>query len=430
MAKIKLPRYVRAKRLKGGVIGYYWEPPVWADPKHATSRDEKKRRLALRNGRTCPVQAEALGTDVSEVFAKAERRNLAFDEWRLGVEMKPVEGTVRWLFAQYREHERFKDAAAGTQNNYRRYMGVLERIQLRTTTFGEMRIDAVRAAHADALYRGLKAAQGARAAAHCMQIARRAWYEHIRDTGAPNPFARMNIKMKAKKGNRATSREEYDAFRAKARELGLQSQATAAALSFELVRRVSDVFGYAVKGDDDPGGIYWEDYVPRDRIALRQHKTGLEQIIPLRGAPDPTADDPEVKARGPLLYPDLEEELARTPRGQPDIEIDGRPFTPIVLRESTGRRYTEKTANTDFHKVRMAAGLPEGMTPTGFRHGGATELGDAGIEDIRPVSGHKTRAMADIYDKITEKKARRVGEARRAHVERGGGPMPSGRDKP
>jgi hypothetical protein len=42
----------------------------------------------------------------------------------------------------------------------------------------------------------------------------------------------------------AASRAEYDPFCAGAREMGMQSMAAAAALSFELLRGVTDVYGY------------------------------------------------------------------------------------------------------------------------------------------------------------------------------------------
>ena len=54
-----------AKRLKSGVVGYYWNAPTWA----------------RRNG--CPVAGEALGMD----YALAKQRcdevlNPQFDAWR------------------------------------------------------------------------------------------------------------------------------------------------------------------------------------------------------------------------------------------------------------------------------------------------------------------------------------------------------------
>lgn len=414
-ARIRLPRYLRGKslaRLDGSgrkVLAYFWELPTWAKPP------------AERAGRKCPVVSEALGTDLAAAIAKADRLNASLDEWRLGVEMKAVEGTVSALFATYRTLDRFKKLKAKPRKDYRRSMDTLEAVKLKTTTFGQMRVAAVKSTHADALYRHLREKAGKRSAAYCMQVARRCWNEWGRDSGAANPFTKMGLDMKPVAGNRPTSRAEYDAFRDHARADGAQSMATAAALAFELVRRVSDVFGYVTPGEE-PGGIYWEDYEPGEMIALRQSKTGKRQLIPLRGEPDPDSDVEEVRTRGALLYPDLEDELARTPRGRPDMEIDGQMFTTIVVREKDGRRYTEDTARRAFRKVRDAAGLPVEMTLTGFRHGGATELGDAvvadGAEDpdLRPVTGHATKEMVDIYNKVTVSKARTLGERRLAFV--------------
>jgi hypothetical protein len=288
----------------------------------------------------------------------------------------------------------------------------MEGVQLKTTTFGAMRVSAIRARHADALVAHIAATRGDRTGRYAMQVGRRIWYEAARDSGGGNPFARMGLSNKATKGNRPTSRAEYDAYREQARSMGRQSMATAAALAFELVRRASDVFGYVTPGED-PGGIYWEDYEAGETILLRQHKTGAVQVLPL-------ADD-----EGLPLYPDLEAELERTPRGRPDIEIDGRPMTPIVVDEETGKRYLEDRSRRVFRNIRDKAKLPAEMSLTGFRHGGATELGDAGVDDIRPVSGHVTREMADVYDKVTIAKARRAGQKRRAMIEAAPGFKPA-----
>ncbi len=401
-AKIKLPRYLRAKPFAGGGQAYFWELPSWARPP------------AERAGKACPIVSEPLGADLAVAIAKADRLNATLDEWRMGVKARVPEGTVKWLFNWYRTTDRFKALAKRVRHDYARAMDRICAFERKGRTFGDHRVVDVKAKHADVLYRHLQDAFGKRPAALCMQVARRAWYEHSRDEEAPNPFKRMNLDMKAAKGNRATSRAEYDTFRAKARELGEQPLATAAALSFELIRRVSDVFGY-LDGDEDAGtflpGIYWEDYIPGESIVLRQHKTGRGQTIPLAG------DD------GELLYAVLEEELARTARGRPDTELDGQAMTLIVQR-SDGRRYTQNTARDAFNRIRDKAGLPAAMTPTGFRHGGATELGDALVEmdvqdpDLRPVTGHATRQMVDVYNKITVRKARKLATARAAFVDR------------
>lgn len=396
VAKIRLPRYLRAKKLAKGGTAYFWERPSWAKPP------------AEKFGRTCPVDSEALGTDLSTAIGKADLLNAALDDWRTGVEGKPAEGTVKALFAWYRSHPRYKEASFRTRQDYREMMQIVEGVQLKTTVFGQRRAVEVNASHADTLYRHLMKEKGQRVGGYCMQVCRRVWNEAIRAKKVkdPNPFAKMGIKMTAKKGNRANTRAEYDAFRAKAREQGYQSMATAAAISFELLRRVSDVFGYINEPGDEERGFFWEDYQPGLEIAMRQGKTGDAQVIPLRGDPDPDSDEPEIHERGPLLYPDLEAELARMKRGQGHM----------IINERTGRRYTESEAIYRWRSIRDAAGLPAGFTMTGFRHGGATELGDAGVFDIRPVSGHRTLQQTATYNKATQQKARAAGAARQRHI--------------
>ena len=398
VAKIKLPRYLRAKKLRSGGTAYFWERPTWAKPP------------AEKYGRRCPVDSEALGADLASAIGKADLLNAALDEWRLGVAGKPAEGTVQALFAWYRNHDRFKEASFRTRRDYREKMEIVAHVQLKTTLFGQRRAAEINASHADALYRYLVKERGKRAGAYCMQVCRRVWNEAIRAKKVkdPNPFSKMGIKMTAQKGNRANTRAEYDLFRATAREMGIQSMATAAAISFELLRRVTDVFGYIMDPEDEERGFFWEDYTPGEMFVMRQGKIedAPPQYIPLRGAPDPESDDPAVRERGALLYPELEAELARMPRGKGHI----------VINEATGRRYTEAEAIRTWRRIRTKAGLPKEFTMTGFRHGGATELGDAGVYDIRPVSGHRTLQQTATYNKATQEKARAAGTARQRHV--------------
>ena len=141
---------------------------------------------------------------------------------------------------------------------------------------------------------------------------------------------------------------------------------------------------------------------------MLQGKTNDAQVLTLRGDPDPASDDPESRELGPLLYPDLEAELARHEPGSTGH---------IVINEATGKRYNEGEAIRTFRRIRNKAGLPKEMTFTGFRHGGATELGDAGVFDLRPISGHRTLGQTGTYNKVTESKSRTAGEARRAHID-------------
>lgn len=60
----RLPANVRAKRLKSGVIAYYWEAP---------SRDRKKG---------CPLRSRPLGTDRLEAIGQAMQHNGELARWR------------------------------------------------------------------------------------------------------------------------------------------------------------------------------------------------------------------------------------------------------------------------------------------------------------------------------------------------------------
>jgi hypothetical protein len=389
LASVRLPRYVRPRLLASGKIGYFWERPAWAKPP------------IEKFGRTCPVTSEALGTDIADVHRRGDILCAILDEWRKGIGNDAPDGTVKALFLWYQTLPRFKEAAFLTRRDYRRWMSDVEDLPLKSKNMGEMQANAITAVHADIAYRLALKHHGKRGGGGCMQVCRRVWNEAIRHkkvTTKINPFAKMGIKMIAEKGNRPTTRAEYDAFRAKAREMGFQNMATAAAIAFELVRRVSDVFGYVMEPGDELDGFFWEDYRPGVQMAMRQGKTGTEQVIPLMGE------------GGESLYPELEAELARSWH-------EGA--AGHIVLNAKGHRFDESEANRLFNKICAAAGLPKLMTLTGFRHGGATELGDAGVVDIRPISGHKTLGQTAAYNHATEGKARAAGTQRRQHVTKG-----------
>ncbi|MGI4877565.1 MAG: hypothetical protein ACRYG4_08775 [Janthinobacterium lividum] len=396
MATAKLPAYTRARPLAGGVTAYFWELPKWARPP------------AERHGRTCSLVATALGTDVAEAIERATRLNLTLTEWRTGLAAPETKGTVKWMFAWYRQQDRFKSKAHKTRTDYTKLMDAIEALPMKVGTFGQRLAGKVDATVADSLYASFKP-RGARQATYAMQVCRLVWSwakRHHKVTGVrDNPFLGMGLVSTAKKGNRATSRAEYDLYRKTAKGLGFQSMATAAALCFELAQRESDVFGF-----EDPDGrerpILWSSYQPGRRIVLRQAKTGNPVEIPLV---DPVADGISV-----ILYPELEDELEATPRRK-----SGTPYADrIVVEERSGKPYTLRRMSTVHRKICEEAELPKDMTFTGFRHGGATEIGESGEADVRPISGHKTLDTSLIYNKASIAKARLIAVKRREHIAR------------
>jgi hypothetical protein len=226
-----------------------------------------------------------------------------------------------------------------------------------------------------------------------------------------NPWAGMGVSYEVIAGNRPTSRKEYQTYCSKAVELGFPSMAAAAALSFELIQRVWDVF--AIPDPDVPlpegrkrrkaRGIVWDDYIPGASIKVRQSKTGKPLTIPLF---DLMPDGERL-----LLYPELEEWLEL-------VRPSGDATGPIVVEERSGKPYKHRRMSTVHRAICEAAGLPKDMTPTGFRHGGATEIGDAGETDIRSISGHTQLDTTAIYNKASQEKARRIALKRREHIQK------------
>ncbi|WBO23983.1 site-specific integrase [Sphingomonas abietis] len=400
----RMPAYTRKKRLSGNVYAYYWELPHWAKP----TKDAATGKMvpATRHDRQCPVASEPLGSDKGIAYQKAEALNATLTEWRTADPAKGLAvGTVAWLFDWYRKQERFTSKAAKTRKDYRKLMDMLVQLETKKGAphFGTRRASDVDGPVADKIYKVLKP-RGVRQASYAMQVCRLVWswaLRHHRVTGVKeNPFLGMGLVSKAKKGNRGTTRAEYDLYRATARAMGFQSMATAAALAFEGCQRTWDAFGYEDPDGVKQRGFLWEDYTD-ETISLVQSKTGTRVTLPLaiKGA------DGERLS----LYPDLEEEIARSREMQRDgVDV-------IVVEERSGEKYKERRMSSVHRQICEKAGLPKEMTFTGFRHGGITEVGSV-TADVRPISGHATLDVTRIYNKVTEDKAREIASARRAHV--------------
>jgi hypothetical protein len=417
LATTKLPAYVQKKELASGKTAFFWVRPRWAHPDNAKSDDPKKRRLALRNGRLCPVESEPLGTDVGVAIQKGEALTEAFRQWCAGVDSSQVHGTVRWLFGWYREQDEYTGLKFKTRKGYAEAMEKVAEMPMKVGVLGEKRAKAIDAETADRLYTKARKKHGERMAAMMMQLCRLVWNlagRRTRETGikqAENPFSKMGISTKVKGGgNTAATRAQFNAYREAARALGKQSMATAAALCFEGCQRVWDAFGFVDPDGRDTRGIMWEGYRPGEYLELVQSKTGnyvqipLVDIIMIDGKPE----------RVPL-YPELEEELARSAAAE-RARTGKEPAGVIVRDERTGQAYTVDYMGKLHRRIRNEAGLPGDIRFTSFRHGGTTEIGDAGEADPRAATGHTTLDTTAIYNKANLEKARRIALLRRQHV--------------
>ena len=199
-----------------------------------------------------------------------------------------------------------------------------------------------------------------------------------------NPFATMGLKSSTKLTPTATF-EELQAFRAKAKEMGMPLLATAARIGWDWLQREVDIFAtFDVR-----------HYRPKERPDLAQvvhHKTGKDVWMPL-------FDEHRLP-----LFPELMAELDAIKRER----IGG-----LMLQRDWGDRRPWPTWRADLvdlssvginvKKIIRAAGLRDELTFTSFRHGGTTNGADAGLSDaeIRALTGHRSAKVLPRYAKRT-----------------------------
>lgn len=235
-----------------------------------------------------------------------------------------------------------------------------------------------------------------------MKSCRRAWNVCTRRNPGKlplvNPFAQMGLRSSDRETPTATY-DQLQVFRAKAKELGLPSLATATLIAWEWLQRETDIFATFDVGH----------YRPKDRpdmVRVIDEKTKSESWIPL-------FDD----ARTPL-YPELMTELDAIKRER----IGG-----LMLRRDWGERGPwptwPKPDMPDFthmsrkvKEVIRAAELPDELSFASFRHGGLTETGDAELTDreILAQSRHTTVKVLPKYVKRTTKQIVAGTKKRRA----------------
>ena len=222
-----------------------------------------------------------------------------------------------------------------------------------------------------------------------MATARRCWGLALRRRYVmENPFQRMDIENTTKPTTPAT-REQLATFMEKADEMGHPSMALAGLITFELIQRKVDVIGRLV----------WSHY-DSQRIKVIHYKTSKEVPIPLY--------DEEG-----CLFPELVDRLDRTKRRG----------TLIVMRDRKDRTrkehlpYLEEYFRALFRKIANAAGLLVGFTFLGLRHGGMTEMGDAGLTDQEITSiSSRSRQTIPIYTHETMRQRTAGLRKRRAFI--------------
>jgi integrase len=386
------PRYMKARRLADGSVGYYWVPH---------ERD-------VANGFT--LKGEALGKSYGDAIERARALNAHLDAWRGGrggennLDHGPRFGTLAWLFERYRRSAAFERVSERSRSEYLRALQRLEDLPTKDGRHvGDLPVSAISARSADKMYAAVQVGprgKRVRQANLSIDIARRAWDVvrrlYPQEVAQENPF-RGVLRIHLRLTKPAASRMEAYALAQALKALGEPHLGAAALICFEWLQRPENILA---------GSITWDDYRNSQHpkhVRIFHHKTGQEVYQPL-------------EEDGRLLYPEIEaylgslEPLARAivvtngTRGQP------RPYSVFYAR----RRVRE---------ARKLAGLGEHVTLDACRHGGMTELGDAELAEqgVMALSGHKTPHAARLYVKRTERQRVRAAAKRRAWVEAGEG---------
>lgn len=350
-------RYVEERRLAGGKVAYYYNPP----------KDVRDANVAQR----CP-----LGRDFMEAVKEAEKYNARIDAWRedrrqgrTGPYIDPF--SVRALFQKFKDAPEFYDKKDATKRFYLDCMKKLEEVQLDNgMAFGDVDVRVIERRHAKKLYEKVRFPEGKGGrdltayASAMMRTARRAWsvvMDEFRLT--VNPFRELELKG-TKKRRVSWNLEQVGTFCAAAIKEGYPSMALAAMLALELGQRIVDI-----------REMHWDSY--RDGLLsetaefeIEQSKTGAEVIIP--------ASD--------VLIGMLE----RMPRR------DGQ---PILICETTGKPYDEHLIRHVFSRIRKRAGLPNELQLRDLRRTAISELARAGAttDEIMSISGHSTREIIEHY---------------------------------
>jgi len=257
---------------------------------------------------------------------------------------------------------------------------------------------------AEIVERGWRLRQGEKAIKLCSKAWRvvRRLYPDAFDDKHLDPWAGVALKRRKKKEKRAVTREQVYQFAWGCIELGQPEPAAAAVICFEWLQRPENVLA---------GKIRWTDYRSREhptRIHIEHHKTGAQVWHPLED------ETPEGIVR---FYDEAEAVLAKLPKRG----------IPMVLREVTPSKRSKEPAYSKLYSfsgfekkiqiLRKKVGLPEHFTLDACRHGGMTELEEAGLTDGqgRALSAHTSDAY-NRYAKRTEDRVLAATRKRHAHV--------------
>jgi hypothetical protein len=398
------PDYMIEKRLSGGRIGYYWNP----------------HRRDLKKGFT--LRGEALGSNYAIACERANLLNKHLSDWRAGRNMakeldaRPGFGTLDWLIEiYYRTPAWTQKVSLRSQPEYRRAFNlVLDYKTKRGNRVGSFKVNAIKADAVDKIYAGLKIGPRGRRVRQpviCMTRMARAWdvVRRLYTAIVPeeNPF--RGLALEHSKGKERRERKAHAAARDDAYALhralvaaGEPHLAVVPLVCFEWYQRPEHVIA---------GHLKWSDYRLGGRALVRVEHPKTGAVVEMQ-----LADD-----EGPF-FPELTSYLDRLEHLGMEIVLRRPQRQRQGDKAMTGVMFTLRDARKRVRKAADAASLPKWLSLAACRHGGLTELGDAGVteQEGMATSGHETPEAFRGYVKRTAVQRLTSLRKKRAHVRRRG----------
>lgn len=292
-----------------------------------------------------------LPDDYGLAVAAAEAENARLDAWYRGEKAAPALGGLWAVDDAFQRDDAFRKLRDRTQRDY------LYNVKAALEWVDGVPVSAISRKALKEWYRCQRDDRGPAAARNAMAALRRLLTFAADEGVIPrNPALKLGM---ASPGRRTGvwSLADLDAFTGAAMAAGRPSMALAALLGWCLGQRPADLRSLAWSAYDGQG------------VSIRQAKTEARIWVP--------------------ALPELRRLLDATERTSP----------VMVVSEVTRRPYAESDFQHTFARIRDGAGLPASLQFRDLRRTLATALGAAGCTDdqIRAVTGHKTREVVGVY---------------------------------
>lgn len=315
------------------------------------------------------VQFEQYNTRQDAVFRCLQVEEL-FEQWKLDQkrEVKVNSATVLGMITYYKTTDRWRVLSYNSKRTYNQLIDCLSSISLGKERFINLLASNVCKDYAKKLYAYIQDEYSQHRARHSIKFLKLVWNvceEYNRLSGNPWKVIKLDNDPIC---DVIWKDRQVDRFIEGADELGFWSLGTMAMLCYDLCQRPGDM-----------RQLTWDNF-DGEFFTFHQEKTGTKI---------------EVEA-SPRLIKRI------VPRHNQYTGED-----TIVLYEKTGRPYDNRKYNEIAAQIRKHTMLPDRLKMKFLRHSGATQLGEnnATEDEIAAVTGHKSRAMLNIYVKKTRKLA-------------------------